>query len=488
MSFWDGTRWVPETDVAPPIAAKQRTAKARSLPFLTIAFGLLLLVPVLAWGSSRTPNDQDLVASGPTVTITGVGVPGQLVVIDGQGFKPHQVYQVHWDSGARAVRLVWPSASGRFHGHLRIPATASGGTHVATFSLVDRAAALRVAKGTLQMSALVHATSVVRVSVRVRGSKTGAVNGSKTTSDPTPTPNPASGPTPTPRSTPTPPSGSTPAGKTVTVSSIPSLLATLADDSVGTIVVANGTYHVSPTGSVASNSLWIGGDKYANRTHPVLVKAETRGGVTFDGGGGSGYAGLSFEDGAHDQTWDGFVFANMRADASGIVEVGGYVPRRTPHDITMRFITIKASCTGQSTSANATALEHAFYISNAKTVGPNDLLFEDITVDGSGGLASAFQFDHGDAANPNASNMTVRRLDVTGTQQAIILWQPTVHNITFDDVTISGASRFAVRYESVGATGIVMSNITSTGTGSQGFYSSMGSTPPGLTMTNDSLR
>ena len=275
---------------------------------------------------------------------------------------------------------------------------------------------------------------------------------------------------------------------TVRVSSIPSLLATLADDSVGTIVVANGTYHVSPSGDIERDSLWIAGDKYANRTRPVLVKAETRGGVTFDGGGGSDYAALSFEDGAHDQTWDGFVFANMRANYSGIVEVGGYVPRRAPHNITMRFITIKASCRGQATSADAPATEHAFYISNAKGVGPNHLLFEDITVDGTGGLASAFQFDHGDAANPNASNVTVRRLHVTGTQQAIILWVPTVHDITFDDVTISRASRYAIRYETRGATGIVMSNITSTGTGSQGFYSSEGSDPAGLTLEDDDLR
>ena len=273
----------------------------------------------------------------------------------------------------------------------------------------------------------------------------------------------------------------------MTVSSIPALLATLADNSVGTIVVANGTYHVSPTGSVASNSLWIGGDKYAKRTRPVLVKAETRGGVIFDGGGGSDYAALSFEDGAHDQTWDGFVFANMRANYSGIVELGGYVPRRPPHNITMRFITIKASCRGQATNADAPATEHAFYISNAKGVGPHDLLFEDITVDGTGGLASAFQFDHGDAANPNASNVTVRRLHVTGTQQAILLWVPTVHNITFDTADIHNPFEHAVRYESVGATGIVVSNVSSTGSGDQGFYSSMGSNPPGLTLSNDSL-
>jgi hypothetical protein len=274
----------------------------------------------------------------------------------------------------------------------------------------------------------------------------------------------------------------------VRVSSIPALLTALADNAVGFIVVADGTYHVSPASSIASDSLWIGGDRYARRTRPILVEAETRGGVTFDGGGGDGYAGLSLEDGAHDQTWDGFVFANMRADYSGIVEIGGYVPRRPPHNITFRFITIRGSCLGQATSADAPATEHAFYISNAAGVGPNHLLFEDITVDGSGGLASAIQFDHGDAANPNASTVIVRRLQVSGTQQALILWTPTVHDITFADITITGALRYAVRYETLGATGILMVNITSTGSGEQGFFSSEGADPPGLTLQDDDLR
>lgn len=288
-------------------------------------------------------------------------------------------------------------------------------------------------------------------------------------------------PPPTPEVTPSP------GARIVNVSTIQSLLATLADDSVDVIVVADGTYHVSPSNQTAADSLWIGGDQYARRTRPILVQAETRGGVTFDGGGANDYAGLTFVDGAHDQTWDGFVFANMTADHSGIVEVGGYVPQRPPNHITMRFITIKRTCRGQATNMDAPATEHAFYISNAKGVGPNHLLFEDITVDGRGGLASAFQFDHGDAANPNASNVLVRRLRVTATQQALILWEPTLHNITFDDVTITNPLRYAIRYETMNATGILLSNITSTGSGDQPFFSSMGSHPPGLTLRNVNL-
>jgi hypothetical protein len=219
----------------------------------------------------------------------------------------------------------------------------------------------------------------------------------------------------------------------------------------------------------------------------VTVRAETRGGVTFDGGGGSGYAGLSFEDGAHDQTWDGFTFANMVADQSGIIEIAGYTPRRPPHHITLRNFTVKASCIGLATTSSGRTWEHAVYFSHAKTTGPHHIVIDDLTVDGRGGLASAIHFDHGTAANPAATNVLIRRMKVTGTQQAIILWTPTVHNVTFDTVTISNALGYAVRYESIGATGIVFKNITSTGSGLKGYYSSQGASPSGVTFSNNSL-
>ncbi|HEX7472394.1 MAG TPA: hypothetical protein VF323_04875 [Candidatus Limnocylindrales bacterium] len=276
-------------------------------------------------------------------------------------------------------------------------------------------------------------------------------------------------------------------GKTVRVASIPALLANLANNSVSVIVVANGTYHISPANWTSSNSLWIGA-KFASRTRAILVKAETRGHVVFDGGGGSGYSALSFEAGAHDQTWDGFVFANMRAVQSGIVEIGGYVPRAAPHNITLHFIWVRASCRGLATSPSGPMTEHAFYFANAKGVGPNHILLSDIYVDGRGGLASAVQFDHGDSANPNASFVTVQRLHVTGTQQAILFWTPTVHNITFHLAVIWNAGEHAVRFESRGAKAVVILSVASHGSGREPFYSSMGSHPPGLALSHTVLR
>lgn len=294
------------------------------------------------------------------------------------------------------------------------------------------------------------------------------------------TPDPKPSPTPTSTSAPTP-------SKTVTVSSIADLLARLADDSVDEIVVANGRYHVSPSSQREADSLWIGAE-FAGRRRPVTVRAQTREGVTFDGGGAAPFGCISFEDGAHDQTWDGFNCANGSTINTGVISVGGYFGEPAPHHITMRYLEIGATVTGNALTAPYPATEHAVYIAQAAAPGPHDLLFEDITVNGGGGLASAFHFDHADAANPNAWNVTVRRLHVIGTQQAIILWKVPLRDITFENVDIKNPVRYAVRYESIEGSGIVFSNITSSGSGSgQGFFSSQGPAPTGVTFINDSL-
>jgi hypothetical protein len=69
-----------------------------------------------------------------------------------------------------------------------------------------------------------------------------------------------------------------------------------------------------------------------------------------------------------------------------------------------------------------------------------------------------------------------------------MLWDPTLRNIRFDDVRITNALVYAVRYETVGAKGIVLSDVRSTGSGFAGFFSSRGSSPSGITITNSVLR
>ena len=246
-------------------------------------------------------------------------------------------------------------------------------------------------------------------------------------------------------------------------------------------MVANGTYRVSPAASQASNSLWIG-SRYASRTRAVTVRAETRGGVTFDGGGTTYFGGISFEEGAHHQTWDGFVFANGTPTSTGVVVFGGYNDgSAAPHHITMRSLRFLASIRGSMPQ------DHDIYISATThgTGGPHDLLFEDIHADGSGGIMSAFNFGHdwGD----NAWNVTVRRLTAVNFDTAIVVWEGVLHDLLFEDITLTNSGRFGVRYENGSDYRVVFRNVVSSGSGSQGFYSSLGTPVPGVTLSGCSF-
>ena len=89
---------------------------------------------------------------------------------------------------------------------------------------------------------------------------------------PTPTPAVTPAPTPTPSATPTPtPTATPPVDRSVRVTTIPALLTSLADNAVDEIVVANGTYRVSPA---SSPGVQLALDRLAVRgTHPSCHRA-----------------------------------------------------------------------------------------------------------------------------------------------------------------------------------------------------------------------
>jgi hypothetical protein len=256
----------------------------------------------------------------------------------------------------------------------------------------------------------------------------------------------------------------------VRVTSIPALLTSLADNTVTDIVVANGTYAVSPASGQQSNSLWIGA-KFAGRTNPVTVRAETRGGVTFDGGGATGFGGLTFVDGAHDQTWDGFRFGNGKPTQTGVIVFGAY-GRPSPHHITIRNLTMLPSIVG-STPQN----DHLIYFSSDAA---HDLLIEDYTATPGAGIQSALQFYH----SPNVYNLTVRRMHVVGTQSSILMYDGTVHDVLIEDSDIRDARDVALNVSTTGAN-VVLRNVTSTN--SHGSYFPNGK-PAGLSLVNCSLQ
>ena len=118
----------------------------------------------------------------------------------------------------------------------------------------------------------------------------------------------------------------------------------------------------------------------------------------------------------------------------------------------------------------------------------HDILIDRLTVKAAtSGLDSALHFYTQPALGARARrSVTVSHMTVTGTNQAIIFWDASLSNITVSDSTITGAKDTAVRYEQGGT--VTLRNVTSTGSGQHGFYSSMGSNPPGVTFVGDSLR
>ncbi|HLP15492.1 MAG TPA: hypothetical protein VK470_04475, partial [Bacteroidota bacterium] len=191
---------------------------------------------------------------------------------------------------------------------------------------------------------------------------------------------------------------------------------------------------------------------------------------------------------AHDQTWDGFSFANGVVSSTGVFVIGGYID--TPalaepvHHITLRYINIY-NMTGRSKTATDVALDHAVYFTWSKG-GAHHMLFEYWSVDdrNTGGLATAFVFYHSDPANGilNAHDITVNELTVRGTQEAIYLAESTLSNITFSNVVIKKPLRWAVIIARSGMTNILFQNCVSTGSGEVGFYTDSGLT--GITQTN----
>ena len=56
MTFWNGTAWVADPAVTPSTPSARSDAPVAGCPFLTVAIGLLLVVPALAWSASPAPG------------------------------------------------------------------------------------------------------------------------------------------------------------------------------------------------------------------------------------------------------------------------------------------------------------------------------------------------------------------------------------------------------------------------------------------------
>ena len=169
------------------------------------------------------------------------------------------------------------------------------------------------------------------------------------------------------------------------------------------------------------------------------------------------------------------MFANGTPTSTGVVVFGGLANNGSaaPHHITMRNITVAAPRSGGSVPQ-----DHAIYVFDlSRPGGPHDLLFEDITGDGPGHhLASAFHFDHSTRVTQRLERdrpaPDSRHRHPAGDHR---VGRARCTTLLFEDITITNSTRFAVRYENGSDYRVVFQERrVSSGSGSQGFYSSLG--------------
>jgi hypothetical protein len=295
----------------------------------------------------------------------------------------------------------------------------------------------------------------------------------------TPTSTPTSTPPGTPTSTPTPTPQS---NATVRVSSVSALLAALRDGSVREIVVADGTYS---TDWLDINASTYPG--YARTSaNPVLVRAETDGGVTFDLGGQSSPH-IIFRNGAAYQEWRGFRFGNSTPSNNGVIHFGdGSGP--ASHHLTLRNIEFLPSIVvGAGPNGNYTNGQGIYFSWAPSSTGGN----HDILIDGFACNARLWSCIHAyhDDQGVVGHDITIRNVTIgTDNTMGIVLWSGTIHDWLIEDVTIAGVTEYGVRH-AVGGTGITLRRVTTTGSGKSGFYSSLGTFPnvPGLTFVDSTF-
>jgi hypothetical protein len=252
----------------------------------------------------------------------------------------------------------------------------------------------------------------------------------------------------------------------IKVTSIQALLNALADNNAKDIVVANGRYPVAPVHTQQATSLWIG-SRFAGRTNPVVVRAETPGEVIFDGGGANtGH--ITFVDGAHDQDWRGFSLDNAKPYQSGSVVFGAY-GKPAPHHISLRKLSVLRGIVA-ATANN----DHAMYFSSDAW---HDVLIEDYLCTPGAGIKSALQFYHA----PNGYNLTVRRMKVDGAQpmSAILIYEGSVRDVLIEDSQITGTAT-PLNVNACGPN-VVLRRVVSN-TGRQPYYPS--GKPAGLILEN----
>ena len=261
-----------------------------------------------------------------------------------------------------------------------------------------------------------------------------------------------------------------PPGNVVKVATVPALLATLADDTVDEIVMEDGRYEIAAASLKAPTSLWIS-KRYAARTRPVLVRAETIGEVTFDAKQERYWGGITFNDGAHDQTWRGFRWVNGEATGTGVVTIGAYQNLAPVHRIRMEDCFI-----GEFWGSDTENHGHGVYVSHAMGGPHTNLVFDRVNVTDIGNhIGGGFHIYHdsydGEVASLpgyyNVEGLIVRNSVYTGCRVGVYVWAHTGQDMLFEDIRVINARYAGYRYER--GEGVTFRRCTSVGSAVAGF-------------------
>lgn len=288
------------------------------------------------------------------------------------------------------------------------------------------------------------------------------------TPDPTPEPvppPPPPPPEPEPEPEPVPEPTPEPGPDSVRVTSIADMLTARRNLSYREVILANGTYQ---TGWLDLNSVRpIGG--------PVLIRAETDGGVTLDLQG-SGSPHWLFRNGCAYEEWRGFKVGNSHPGNNGVIQFGE--GNGTPnHHLTLRNIELLSSISAGPGPNGTYVNGQGLYFSWAGGGGNHDIL-----VDGfrsSAALWSQVHVYHDEQDGPG-HDITVRNAvwnlgRQAHAQMGIVVWSSKIRGFLFEDITVNGANEYGVRHNSGGT--VTFRRVTTTGSGSRGFYSSLGTYP-----------
>jgi hypothetical protein len=184
MSFWDGTRWIRESELLPPTTKRplgRRAARIRDL-IATAVIGLGLVAAVFPF----VPTS----AGGPLLTLAPEkGAAGESVQLTGRDFVPKTRLQVTWDEKTSRMPTVQVNGTGTFQVSFVVPSGPTGPHTVAVLEVV------KGNKKTAQLGTVIIATVSFTVAVM-------AVTPTPTTAT-TPTPAPTAAPTPEPTAAPT---------------------------------------------------------------------------------------------------------------------------------------------------------------------------------------------------------------------------------------------------------------------------------------------